>query len=350
MSLSLRVKSWGARPLSLVARAAPPVILRYHRVIPDGADPFYNIGIPTGVFDKHLDWLAENRNLVSLDQMVSWVEGKDSLPPKAVALTFDDGYKDNLVHALPILRRYHAPAIIYLVSHLIDSRRTPWWDALAHMFENTRVGSTRLPLDLDSIGDAAVTDLSTLSSRRLAFGRACEALKMVPDAKRRAGIERVADCLGVEEPDAAQCPLLSWDDARVMVDAGVEIGSHTCSHPIMTRLSRQEAWKELMDSKSLIEDRLGTPVRHFSFPNGKRDDFSVELSGIVRAAGYGSAVTTIEGALTQDEDIFSLSRKGVTEGTVLNSNGEFSAELLQVELSGLFDALFLRRWRDRRIH
>ena len=196
MSLSVRVKSWGSRPISLITRFAPPVILRYHRVIPDGADPFYNIGIPTRVFDPHLDWLAKNRTLVSLDQMAAWVDGKGLLPPKAVALTFDDGYKDNLVNALPILRRYHAPATIYLVSHLIETRRTPWWDALAHMFESTRIDSAALPFDHKN-GDAAL--LGSRSQRRSEFSRACEALKLLPDKQRREAMSRIAEVLGVDE-------------------------------------------------------------------------------------------------------------------------------------------------------
>jgi peptidoglycan/xylan/chitin deacetylase (PgdA/CDA1 family) len=135
-----------------------------------------------------------------------------------------------------------------------------------------------------------------------------------------------------------------------MQDAGIEFGSHTCSHPILTRLEEEDAKREIRDSKELIESHIGRAVRHFSYPNGKRADFSPELERQVRAAGYCSAVTTLEGPLRRGESQFALSRKGITEATLLGAGGRFSKELLQVELSGFYDTLFLRRWRDRNIH
>jgi len=144
--------------------------------------------------------------------------------------------------------------------------------------------------------------------------------------------------------------MLSWEEIEEMVEGGVEIGSHTLDHPVLSRLTVAEAERQIVESRDRLAARLNRPIRFFSYPNGKREDVTSAVQELVRAAGYRGAVSTIEGRARASSDPFLLERVGATVGACTDASGQFSDALFAAELSGLLGLIFMRRRRGRSIY
>lgn len=323
-----------------------PLILRYHRIYPDGGEPaFYDMGIRRSLFEAQLDYLAANFRVVGLDEIVSALAGERALPDHAVAITFDDGYRDNYTEALPALASRGLPATLFVSVENID-RRTPfWWDRLAAAVATAPDGRVIADPELG----ISPTRLDGIDSRRHLFDAIREALKLVPFTEFESALARLED--GLQPCDVARGEeLLSWEEVAKMMAGGFEIGSHTLTHPILSRLSAEELGRQVVASRSLLEERTGRRVRYFSYPNGKMEDASAAVFDAVNRAGYEAAVSTIEGRVGRGSDRFFLERKGVTNGISADGRGCFDTALFATELAGVFDLALARRRRGRAIH
>jgi peptidoglycan/xylan/chitin deacetylase (PgdA/CDA1 family) len=304
-------------------------IVRHHRVYANGERPLYRLGVSEDVFVRQLELFGR---LGSPPLTVS--EGLERLRAGDgghwVALTFDDGYADNVSRALPHMLRHGARGTFFLTSGLIESREAPWWDSLAHALETSRRaelewsdrpdGAARLPLD------GRATKVRALQALVPAF--------RLPPERRAALLETLRERLGVRE--RAPCELATWDEARSLADAGMEIGAHTMNHPHLTVLDADAQAREIADSRSLIERRLGTSAPGFAYPDGDHDATSVAAA---RAAGTAWAVTTRGGDNTAGVSVWELRRRGLSEGACLGPRGRFSERLARAELHGAFDVL-----------
>jgi peptidoglycan/xylan/chitin deacetylase (PgdA/CDA1 family) len=141
-----------------------------------------------------------------------------------------------------------------------------------------------------------------------------------------------------------------WDELAEMSRGGIEMGSHALDHPILARLPREEMERQVVESRRLLGARIGSPIRFFSYPNGKYEDVTPEVEAAVRAAGYLGAVSTVEGRVGLQSNPFMLERKGATRGMSAEAGGRFHAALFSAELAGIFDLLLQRRRRGRAIH
>ena len=188
-------------------------------------------------FDKQMQYLSKVYNPISLDQMAQHIQNGTSLPSKAVAVTFDDGYRDNYENAYPILRKYNIPATFFLTTGFIGTGQIPKWDKAYHTNENTL--------------------------------------------------------------------MLSWEQVLKMSGNGIAFGSHTLTHPFLTRIPLKQAQKEICMSKDIIEQKIGTPITTFSYPSG---NFDSNIKQIVKEAGYSAAVSTIPGYNSMHVDVHALKR------------------------------------------
>lgn len=337
----------GITPMVLHLGRRRPLVLRYHRVYPDGAKPFYELGISRSLFEAQLDYLARRHNVVGLDQLLAGLSEQARLPDRAVAITFDDGYRDNFSEAFPALRRRQMPATLFVSAGNLDRREPFWWDRLASAVE-----SARSVFEVDVGAGTERFELDGPVSRRRAFDRIREGLKLMPHSRARAVLEALeTQCdPGVREAALESGELLRWDEVVEMSRGGIEIGSHALDHPVLSRLPSEEMTRQVVESRRTIEARIGRPVRFFSYPNGKREDVTPEVERTVRAAGYLGAVSTIEGRIGPRSNPFMLERKGMTKGASTNARGALNEALLSTELSGIFDLLLQRRRRGRAVH
>jgi len=330
--VSGRTVRWLASLLPRPARDAGPalIIIRHHRVYAAGARPLYRLGVGVEVLRAQLAALAR-RGLtpVTVSEGLEWLAG--GRPGRRVALSFDDGYADNVRLALPLLTAVGARATFFLTAGLIEERRAPWWDQLAHQLATARV--RRLE------HEGAVHDLADAAGRARALRALMPGLRATPAAQRER-LERLAERLGVD--GAAPCELASWEECRTLAAAGMEVGAHTLTHPFLTLLSAPEQSAEIADSFALIERRLVLRPRGLAYPGGDHDATSLAAA---RAAGAAWAVTTRAGENRPDTPPLELRRRGWSEGACLGPGGRFSVRLAMTELEGGFDGLRARRGR-----
>jgi peptidoglycan/xylan/chitin deacetylase (PgdA/CDA1 family) len=281
-------------------RARNGQILIYHRVN-DDRDPYFG-GVPTRDFDRQMGYLAARFRVLPLSDLIAGLAAR-TLPDNAVAVTFDDGYRDNYVHAFPILRRHSIPATIFLATAAIGATRQLWHDDVFSAFRETAVPVLE-PFGLDQ----ARRPLGTVPERLTAQREFLAYIRTLREADRATAVSRLRAALRVGEPRDATGLMLSWDEARAMSRAGISFGSHTATHPILSRVDPAQARQELVESKRVIEDRLGVAVDGFAYPNGTRADFLPETKALLRESGYAYAVTTIPGPNEPETDPMELRR------------------------------------------
>jgi peptidoglycan/xylan/chitin deacetylase (PgdA/CDA1 family) len=275
-------------------------ILIYHRVN-DERDPYFG-ATPTVVFERQMAYVASRFRILSLSDLVAHLSAK-TLPDNAIAVTLDDGYRDNYLNAFPVLQRYSIPATIFLSTAAIDSKQPLWHD---HVFSAFRETSERA---LQSFGPEQICGpLTTVTDRLETQRRVLASLRSMKDAERAVAVARLREALKVGAPRESPGLMLSWDEVQAMSRAGIQFGSHTVTHPILSQVDLAEAEREVTASKARIEQQLGVCVSGFAYPNGSRADFLPVTKTLLREAGYAFAVTTISGSNETDQDLYELRR------------------------------------------
>jgi peptidoglycan/xylan/chitin deacetylase (PgdA/CDA1 family) len=275
-------------------------ILTFHRVVPE-PDPLIP-GEPDVVrFTWLLDLLASCFNVLPLREAVERLRN-GALPRRAVALTFDDGYANNCEIAMPVLRSRGLPATVFIATGYMNG---------GVMFNDAAISAIRSApssLDLREIG-LGVFALTDILARRTALATVLSEIKYQPMAEREHCIRRLGEICGVSGPHHV---MVNDEQVRRMHRGGMEIGAHTVTHPILAKVDRDQALREIGDSKRTLEQLIAAPVVSFAYPNGfPGRDYTKEHAELVRKAGYQLAVSTAWGRATRGVDPFQLPRIAV---------------------------------------
>jgi len=256
-------------------------ILTYHRVLPE-RDPL-RPGEPSAAdFDAQLAVLRGAFNVLRLDEAVERLE-TGRLPPRAVAITFDDGYRDNHDIALPILERHGLRATFFVATAYMHGGAM-FNDMIIEAIRTSAVRELRLeglsePLPLDGV-EARLRAIHTL----------LPLVKPMPLAERAERCREIAAALGAAPPARL---MMTPEEVRALAARGMEIGAHTVHHPILSSLASEEAEREIADSRRELETLLGRSVAGFAYPNGRPgSDYASEHVEMVRRAGFHYAVST----------------------------------------------------------
>jgi peptidoglycan/xylan/chitin deacetylase (PgdA/CDA1 family) len=204
-----------------------------------------------------------------------------------VALTFDDGYRDSLDVAVPLLRRLGLPATFFLVPGLLSGTRWSWWEVLAWVVRRATVSSVAF--------EGRVLPLGTPVERGRAAGVVAELLKRRDARGRDAAIYELREHCRPGGPQPGHDMFLNWTGAREIARAGFEIGSHSFAHHILSHEDAAATHDDLARSRRDLEDALQVPVHHLAYPNGKADDYDADTIAAARDAGYVAAWTTYGG-------------------------------------------------------
>ena len=300
-------------------------VLEYHSVTENPDEPEGEVH--SARFARHIAWLNQRFDLVTLgdgfERLERGEEGRDLL-----AVTFDDGYLNNVEIAWPILCAHGVPGTFFLTSGFLDGAALWFEVALRALAEaRTEVGQGR---------DASAYDEL--------FGRGWVARgdhQIVEQLKQLPGEEFdqvVARLMAMREDEgwqtAPSARAMSWDDARSLAEQGAELGAHTVNHPILSMLTEARQRSEISDSKKRIESELGRPCEVFAYPNGSRRDFDDCTIDLARSAGFKAACTTIRGSNVRGQEPMALRRIGV---------GPDPTYLLDARLAGLFDDAVRKR-------
>jgi peptidoglycan/xylan/chitin deacetylase (PgdA/CDA1 family) len=249
-------------------------ILVYHRVNDQRRSA---MDIPTQRFREQMRYLNANCKVVPLSQIASMIRDGAVPEKNTVAVTFDDGYRDNLTRAAPILRSLGMPATVFVATGPQEYGAPLWWDVL----------------DLAGTGDVV--------------NRA--RMKGVSHAELQATVKELLAQLPPHEVSTTVSDLyLSWDDIRAWRNLGMEVGAHTVTHPIVSKLPLDQAAAEIRESRAAIERETGCAVPLFAYPNGKTSDFSPETTRELERQGFAAACCTVERLNDQSSNLFELSR------------------------------------------
>ena len=264
----------------------------------------------TSRFEEQCAHLQKYYQPISLTQAVKSLREQKPFPERSVVVTVDDGYRDFLENAFPVLHRFKIPATVFLTTDLPDRNGWLWVDQVMHCFRETRVREISI-----NIGKEQRWALDTEERRRQAAVSTKEGMKKLPNEDRLEWLEKLPRLLEVELP--AEAPKshapLRWDDVRALAKSGVvEFGAHTRTHPILSRLSKVgEIEEEICGSKRRIEHEAGIEVRHFCYPNGTPADFTPQAVEVVKAGGFVSAVIGSRGVNRAGANLFELNRIAV---------------------------------------
>lgn len=260
--------SGGAR-LSRYLNRNRPIILMYHRVLSDPMLP----GINPNVFAKQLKYLSEHFRVVSMSRLVDELKS-NTVKPYTVAITFDDGHQDFYTNAWPALRHYHLPASLYIATGFIDNQCWLWPDLLRYELMNANV----LSIDVDGIGTLPLERENILETWNT-LGDYC--LKLSP-FDRKEFLNSLGEKLGVTSTQEPLPPFnpLTWDQLREMQVQGLDVGSHTVSHAILSALSNSDLIEELEDSYNRIFQELKSPPTGICYPNGMAEDVSRTVESV----------------------------------------------------------------------
>lgn len=276
-------------------------IIPYHMIV-DEPNGFYP-ETSTRDFEKQIAHLVKNYRVISLDEIVERVKTKRSLR-RCVAITFDDGFRNNYEIAYPILRKYNIPATIFLTTNYIDSGTAPWFIKFRYIFMKTEKTELRLRLDDKNI----LFPMHTKKAKFTAVDRVMAYLKNCPNEQRLSLLDKLCKELEVNEFQGIDNLMLTWDQIKVMASHDIFFGAHTVRHPILSKISIKIAEREILESKNTIEEKIGKPVTSFAYPFGKKSQYTPQIFPILQELQFKCAVTTELRPNTHSVNLFELNR------------------------------------------
>jgi peptidoglycan/xylan/chitin deacetylase (PgdA/CDA1 family) len=274
-------------------------ILMMHHVrpfAPRGFAPNRLLEITPDFLDRTLTLVrTEGYDIVSMDEALFRLEqARTSTKPQRffVTLTFDDGYRDNVEEAWPVMARHKVPWMMYVTPGFADGTASLWW---LEFEEATR----RLPhISVDTGSRIFSARAGTDAEKQAAFDRLYWMLRAGPEADLRRAISSLATEAGVDGKALVQSLCLPWDTLKALTGAAdITIGAHTMTHPMLAKHDIDVARTEIVESKSRLEAELGQPVTHFAYPLGDPGSAGQREFALAKQAGFTSAVTTRPGHL-----------------------------------------------------
>lgn len=276
-------------------------VLIFHRVLPE-TDPIFPEEVDAAHFDRICGWVRRWFNVLPLDQAVA-LRREGALPERALSISFDDGYADNHDVAVPILRRHGLSATFFIATDYLDGGRM-WNDTLIEAVRLTR----RESFDFDGLPGPAVAPqpLGTPLQRRVVADALIGRIKYLEPVQRQAVVQQVAERTGADLPHDL---MMTGQKVVGLRQQGMVVGAHTASHPILARLSRDEARDEIRRGRDRLESLLQERVGLFAYPNGKPGaDYVDDSVVLVREAGFDAAFSTAWGAADPGTDVHQLPR------------------------------------------
>lgn len=318
------------------------MILLYHRVTRLATDPQL-LAVSPEHFAEHLELLKKIARPMALGEMVAKARCGDDLNG-AVAITFDDGYVDNLLEAGPILRAADVPATVFVAAGGIDSTREFFWDELDRIFlqpgclpETLRLEAGQSVYETD-LGAAAsyspeewerfrywnVTMEENPSARHRVYREVCGLIHRMTSGQREFALGQIRKWSGLGSAGRSTLRMMTAEQLRELVKGGlIEVGGHTVSHPLLSAESVADQNREISAGKMAIETILGDRIKSFSYPFGGRRDYTADTVLAVKAAGFEYACSNFRGLVTAETDLFQLPRMIVRD---------WSAEQLQLAM------------------
>lgn len=317
-------------------------VVTYHGVLPPKYKPidsgFDGSLITSETFRRQLRLLKTKYTVISPEEMQSWCKHGGELPPRAVLLTCDDGFLNNLTEMLPILQEEGLRCLFFVTGASVSDQRTMLWhEELLLLFLRTPAGDFNISSSGIEIGGV----FGEREQRRASWWSAVKRLSQVDAASRDCffqaaysyfGMEKSLDFFLARYPEAERhfC-LLTRPELQQLAAAGMTIGAHTLTHSILSQMPAELAWNEIVGSRALLESATGKPVWAFAYPFGDASSMMPRIVAMVKQADFDAAFLNIGGGLGADLPLHAMPRVHVNAGMGL---AEFEAHV-----SGFYESL-----------
>ncbi len=302
-------------------------VLTYHRVLPAAECaryPFPSLVMPAEHFEAQVAWIGAHARAVTVSEGLADPGQADELA--RVALTFDDGYRDNARIVAPILERHGVRGTFFVTSDFVERGEPLWFDRGAAL-----VGAADDASLVAAAAESGGSWPSPLPTGTERVRARIEVLKDWEDGRRATFLEALEARVGAP-PELDRFAPMTPEEVRALARAGHEVGSHSRSHPILTRVDDARLAEELVASRERLRTWIDADVRGFCYPNGTFDGRVVEA---VRRAGYAYACTTETPAPERTPEALLLPRHDVTPDRVSRPGGRFDLVAYRAEISGL---------------
>ncbi len=277
----------------------------YHSVMDDPSSAQMTLGSivhSTETFRGQMEVIARHFNAVTLDDVLLFLTGKQELPPRAVVVTFDDGYADNYQAAKEILDPLGIRGVFYVTGDCVEKQRLPWPSLVRYAFLASKNENW-------FEADGKAWPLSSTEQRLQAFERASEYCSKLSGSPQDEFVESIQHELETEPPRPSQRLMMTWEEVRGLARLGHTVGSHTMTHPNLAYVSENDARAELLEAKRKLEQELAAPIIHFSYPcPALQPHWKESTVNASREVGYQTAVTTNGGLVKRLDDPLSLRR------------------------------------------
>lgn len=266
-----------------------------------------------GYFEAQMKYIKEKMNPVSVSDLVKYISAGKTIPKKAIAVTFDDGYEDNYTNAYPILKRHGIPATIFVTAGYVGVENNFWWDRVEELIKNSSVHF----LDLKILSDLAegeklrfsgIINLKETKMKKASVIRIVELIKTLNESGIQCAIKRLEENLRVKDVNIKKRKILTWSQVKEMANDGIEIGSHTVNHPNLGKISQEEVEREISESKELIEEKICKPVHGFAIPYGLEGFYNKDVIEIIKRSNYQYSCSAKVGCADINSDIYELKR------------------------------------------
>lgn len=267
-------------------------------------------------FKAQMEYIANHFSPITFRDLLKHLDNGQPLPRRPIIITFDDGHADNYTHAFPILRSLDIPATIFLSTSYIDSDKVFWFDHVAYLIFRTKAKFLSINHD-----DFRLEIRHGVTGRRLAREQTLSYLKSLPNTVRLKCLEEIKHQLGanISPQDKEKSSALSWEQVYEMNKNGIEFGSHSVTHPILSKLDDNELYYEIDHSKKEIERRLNETIDTIAYPVGGKTEFSSRVVKQCMNTGYKIGITYISGVEKLPIDnLFQIKRLHVTRFTTLD--------------------------------
>jgi len=322
------------------AAGTGPAVLTYHGVLPAGygiLDPALDGSlVSAGSFRHQLRFLKDQCNVISPEEFLLWCEARHELPSRSVLLTCDDGLRNSLFDMLPILQDAGLTCLFFVTgASLANTPTMLWYEELYLMF---LAGPENFTLDLPEIGPHAHT---RQQEKRSLWWELVRKLSRYDLDRRRSLLGRLRMQLGLSERWDAEYRedpvrsrrflVLNQAELQQLAEAGMCIGAHTLSHPMLSQASPDVAWREISESKNNLEQVLGQKISALAYPFGDSSSVTPREVELAKRAGYKGAFLNVDGGFRTRTPKFALPRVHIT--------AEMSLVELEAHISGVHRSL-----------
>lgn len=297
-------------------------ILAYHRVLDIDSNYQYDrelISASTAQFTWQVNFLKKYYNVISFQKLSEILNQNETVPANSLIITFDDGFEDNYTHAFKILKRYGLPATFFIATDYIDQHDCFWFDAVVKVVNSLPDNDYYLK-EIDYRFTIAGADSKINIYKKIQFQ-----LKRLENYRRLRTVQEVLELM--PECDFSDNLPMTWEQIQEMKDFGMEFGSHTLTHPVLSRLAKEEIYDELSNSKEHIEKKLNVSVQAIAYPVGGDAATNEDVISIASECGYDFGCVYSHGVnfVTLQLNQFKLKRLQIERYT---TNALFIAQLL----------------------